>query len=126
MLKNFQRATRRTIIEYEIVFLDANDSGYRFDCDENGNLLQSEEDAPQIHKNYRNCMAHPELYERHNELVRRERKVTDSACGTCYCGNEITLISQHMGACQCSKCGRWYNLFGQELLDPSQWLADEF
>jgi hypothetical protein len=26
-----------------------------------------------------------------------------------------------MGACQCENCGQWYNIFGQELIDPEYW-----
>lgn len=29
-----------------------------------------------------------------------------------------------MGACQCPKCGKWYNIFGQALLDPEFWEDD--
>ena len=42
----------------------------------------------------------------------------------CYCGNEIYLNGDRMGVCQCSKCGRRYNMFGQKLNDPDTWEED--
>ncbi len=50
-----------------------------------------------------------------------QRIYTKPAVGRCECGAEVELRNQYMGACECSGCGRWYNLFGQELLPPEQW-----
>ena len=48
----------------------------------------------------------------------------EPAHGICRCGEEVTLIDEYMGSCQCENCGQWYNLFGQELLPPNQWEED--
>lgn len=55
-----------------------------------------------------------------------ERKHDENGCvipatGVCKCGNRITLQNEYMGACECPYCGRWYNLFGQELNHPDTW-----
>lgn len=42
----------------------------------------------------------------------------------CHCGTEILLQDDYMGACQCPGCNQWYNLFGQEILDPDKWEED--
>jgi len=46
---------------------------------------------------------------------------TQNAVIRCECGKESELYSHHLGACQCPYCGRWHNLFGQELIDPYFW-----
>lgn len=43
------------------------------------------------------------------------------AIAKCDCGEEFPLENQYLGACECPGCGQWYNLFGQELNDPSTW-----
>ena len=48
----------------------------------------------------------------------------EPAHGTCICGEEVSLWDQYYGACECPKCGRWYNLFGQELVAPEHWETD--
>lgn len=45
------------------------------------------------------------------------------AVGKCSCGREVILDADYSGAVQCG-CGRWYNLFGQELRDPRYWEED--
>ena len=46
---------------------------------------------------------------------------TEPATGVCECGHRIALWDEYMGACECPHCGRWYNLFGQELNHPDTW-----
>lgn len=123
-LKNYVPAKRRTAIEYELVFDDGCNNGFGFPCDKEGKLLDSEEKNPVAHKNYRNCLEHPERFERFNRVIRYERRVVDNAHGTCSCGHEVELYDANCGACPCDKCGRWYNLFGQELLPPEYWEDD--
>lgn len=68
-------------------------------------------------ENYRTVKNDPNYeYER----VRKEWPITEPAVGICVCGMEVELVNQYMGACQC-ECGRWYNLFGQRLIDPKYW-----
>lgn len=40
---------------------------------------------------------------------------------TCECGNEIYASDEESTiAWQCEECGRWYNLFGQEVPCPDE------
>ena len=121
MLKNYIPASYHTVIEYELVFDDGCNNGYGFPCDANGKLLQSEKENSVAHENMRRCLEHPEKFVRFNKLIATERRAYDNAHGTCICGNEVELWDSYLGACQCEKCGRWYNLFGQELLPPENW-----
>lgn len=124
MLRNYTPAEYRTAVDYELVFDDGHNNGFGFPCDRDGKLLESMEQNPAAHENYQFCLNHPERFERFNQVVKHERRVRDNAHGTCICGNELELYDQYLGACQCEKCGRWYNLFGQELLPPDQWKKD--
>jgi hypothetical protein len=45
------------------------------------------------------------------------------AIGICSCGRDVVLECDHAGAVRC-ECGKWYNLFGQELRDPEYWEDD--
>lgn len=124
MLKEYKPAEYRTVVSRYLVFDDGNGSGYWFPCDENGCLLEGEEQNPEAHKNYRYCLSHPEKFVGFNEIIRDERLVRDNAHGTCICGKDVELYDQYYGACECPGCGKWYNLFGQELLPPECWELD--
>lgn len=39
----------------------------------------------------------------------------------CDCGERVYLS----GDSQCPECGQWYNGFGQQLKDPSEWPDDD-
>lgn len=119
MLKNYTPAGHSTVVSYELAFDDGRNNGFGFPCDENGKLLEGL--TPEAIANYNRCKEHPERFERFNKIVRHEHRVRDNAHGTCSCGEEIELWDQYMGACECPKCGQWYNLFGQELLPPENW-----
>lgn len=122
MLHNIQPRERKTVVEYQIAFDDGYHNGFGFPCDAEGNLL------PDLHecavKNYKECMEHPEKFARWNEVITMRRSFTENAHGTCECGREVMLYDQYYGACEC-ECGRWYNLFGQELLPPGEWNMEE-
>lgn len=49
---------------------------------------------------------------------------TEPAHAICECGTEIILEDEFLGTCQCPVCGRWYNMFGQEVLDPEEYEED--
>jgi hypothetical protein len=34
------------------------------------------------------------------------------------------LEDQYYAACQCPKCGQWYNIYGQHLRPPEEWIED--
>lgn len=120
MLKNFTPRERKTIVEYEIEFLypDMN-SGYGFPCTETGELLSNDNDC--LVANYSYCLAHPEEFEVYNHLRKMTHSYTENAHGTCECGEEVSLWDEYYGACSCPNCGRWYNLFGQEINPPIYW-----
>ena len=121
MLKEYQPRHRVKEHMSEIRFYKDDHGGFAFPCDADGNLLPMTEAA---RKNYDWAMEHPEHFQHWNELVHWTQTVTEPATGRCECGNLVTLWDQFMGACECEKCGRWYNLFGQELKKPEYWEED--
>lgn len=121
MLKNM---TERKVVwntEYYIDFLK-DGGGFGFKADANGNVIL-ENDAQR--ENYEYAMSHPEDFpDAYNQFNAREYSYVEPATGECVCGNTVALINEYMGACECEKCGRWYNLFGQSLKDPEYWTED--
>lgn len=90
--------------------------GFSFPCDENGVL----------------CCVNPAAYDNYDRVVKDDRYIDNGivarnwrfrhpAVGRCRCGQECDLVDQYMGAFECPKCGQWYNVCGQELLNPSEW-----
>ena len=120
MLKDIVRSQRKTVIEYELCFDDGHNNGFGFPCDRNGKVNI----PPEAAANLAWCMEHPEKFVRFNEVIAHKRSYTEPGHGTCICGAEVDLYDQYFGACQCPGCGRWYNIFGQELLPPNQWESD--
>lgn len=119
MLKNFIERHRVEMSETTIEFTNAEGSGFSFDCDENGNPVFGCDAA---RENYEDAMAHPELYPRRfNEPVTRRWSYIEPATGRCHCGETVQLVNQYYGACQCDRCGQWYNLYGDEILPPDEW-----
>lgn len=118
MLKMKTERRRVKIAEHYIEFNLDDNSGYCFPCDASGSLLPMEECAME---NYRMCMDHPEKFRDWNKFATYYRSYTENATGVCVCGETVELWDQYMGACECPRCGRWYNLFGQELLPPEMW-----
>ena len=122
MLKNYVPSQYHIEETYELTFDNGRGSGFGFPCDKEGNLLHN--DNPCAIENYNFCLENADKFERFNEVVTYRHRVKDEAHGTCHCGNEVYLYNQYMGACQCDKCGQWYNLFGEELLPPMDWQED--
>ena len=119
MLKNIIQRTPVEIIERSIEFTDGDGCGFSFDCDENGTPKFSCDAAKQ---NYEYAMAHPECFTgQFNKVVIYKRKYVEPAHGICRCGEDVTLYDEYQGACACPKCGQWYNMYGQELIDPEYW-----
>ena len=121
MIKNYVPAEWKTHVEHELVFDDGHNNGYGFPCNESGSVLDI---PPEADANLAWCMEHPEKFVRAGQVVTYRNRYREPAHGTCSCGNEVELYDQYYGACQCWKCGKWYNLFGQELLPPEQWETD--
>lgn len=106
--------------EYELVFYREPGYGFGFPCDKDGNLLPGLTDA--AIENHRWALEHKEKFPyAFNEIEHRVRHCREPAIGKCRCGSEFPLENQYQGACECPGCGQWYNLFGQELRDPSTW-----
>lgn len=122
MLKIINPRHTEEIVDYRIEFTDADGNGCSFPCDENGTLLPFATDAAE--KNYNNSLAHPELFAIYNKFKTYRRTFTVPAVARCHCGSKVTLENQYQGACECPECGRWYNLFGQELINPEGWESD--
>lgn len=122
MIKNYTPASYETVTEYDLVFDDGYHNGFCFPCDKDGNLLSG---VPQVAiQNYRRCLETPERFIRYNKVIKTERRVRNNARGTCHCGNSVELYNMYLGACQCEKCGQWYNVFGQMLVPPEHWEDD--
>lgn len=122
MIKNYVPASYETITEYDVVFDDGHHNGFCFPCDKNGKLLPTV--PPEAIQNYKKCLETPERFVRSNRVIKTERRVRNNARGTCACGNIVELFDMYLGACQCEKCGQWYNLSGQMLVPPEQWEED--
>lgn len=119
MLNDIVRPDRRLEVTYELCFFVEPGGGFEFPCDADGNLLPMNDAAS---KNYKYCMEHPEKFSYcYNVVHKYSRWIKDAPYGTCHCGETVYLLDEYMGACQCPKCGQWYNLFGQELLPPDEW-----
>lgn len=122
MIKVYKPAFTEIITEYSLVFDDGHHNGFSFPCDENGKLPENMKyEKPAAFDNYIDCLKHPERFLRFNKVVKEERSVRNCASGVCSCGERVYLYDQHCGACQCPNCGKWYNLFGQELISPEEW-----
>ena len=119
MLTEIKKGEYVTNVWYELAFDDGRNNGFAFPCDENGNVML--EDRPYARKNYEECLKHPERFVRFNKVTEHRQTYREPDEGICSCGNTVVLANQYMGACQCEKCGRWYNLFGQSLLPPEYW-----
>lgn len=125
MLKIIKPRTTHTEVEYRIEFTDDDGCGYSFPCDQNGNVLFDDHDAElgRVQRdNYDAAVADKERFtKQYAEFTTRRYTVTNNAMGKCVCGETVELYDQYLGACSCPKCGQWYNLFGQELVDPEYW-----
>lgn len=117
MIKDFVQGELKTEIRCNLVFDDGHNNGFMFPCSESGIPILN--DCSQ--KNYEFCIAHPEKFVRFNKVVNETQQYRENNRGTCSCGKKIELYDEYMGACQCPKCGQWYNIFGQELNPPSMW-----
>ena len=123
MIKIIKERTPETIKEYYINFWYKDDMNAGFCFPAN----KSEEPdfssmSPEAKANYNACLTDERLTEA--EFEPREYTYINPAIGLCTCGKEVVLEGGYEGATQC-ECGRWYNLFGQSLIDPKYWYRDE-
>ena len=123
MIKIIKERTPETIKEYYINFWYKDDpnAGFCFPATSSGEPDFASM-APEAIANYEACLTDERLTEA--EFEPREYTYMNPAVGLCTCGREVILDADYMGAVQC-ECGRWYNLFGQSLVDPRYWSRDE-
>ena len=123
MLKIIKERTPETIKEYYIEFWykDDPEAGFCFPATPSGDP-DFNSMSPEAIANYNACLTDNRLTEA--EFSCRTHTYINPAVGQCVCGQEVILEGGYMGATQC-ECGRWYNLFGQSLIDPKYWYRDE-
>ena len=123
MLKIIKERTPETIKEYYIEFKykDDPEAGFCFPANRRGAPKFSSM-PPEAIRNYEACLTDKRLTA--GEFVTRTHTYINPAVGLCSCGKEVILECDYSGAVQC-ECGRWYNLFGQSLIDPKYWYRDE-
>lgn len=121
-MKIIKERTPEVITWYTYDFDRIKENGgcsFTFPCDQHGNI---EKLSLAAQKNYNYCLSH--INEFHHGINKIQTTYVHPAIGLCSCGEEVVLEDQYLGACQCPKCGSWYNLFGQKLIDPKYWEED--
>ena len=122
MLKIIKERTPKTITEcfIEFKYKDDPEAGFCFPAVAPG-VPNFSSMTPEAKANYQACLTDERLTEA--EFTTRKWTYINPAVGLCSCSREVILDSDYQGAVRC-ECGRWYNLFGQELLDPMYWEED--
>ena len=110
-------------IYYHFEFTYDDGSGFSFPCDSDGNINYNEFEES-AKRNYMWCLNNPHHFKSIG-IVKYDNSYVQPAIGKCSCGVEFELIDQYLGASQCPNCGQWYNILGQELIDPEYWEEDE-
>lgn len=123
MLKIIKNREPEQIVEYYVEFYYDEDrnAGFSFPANSKGEVDTSKL-TPEGKTNYESCLANKNLIGPH--LFKDERTYINPAVGKCSCGQEVILDAGYDGAVMCPNCGKWYNLFGQELVDPKYWEED--
>lgn len=123
MLKIIKERTPETIIEYylEFKYKDDPDAGFCFPATHLGDP-DFDRMSDEAIANYQACLTDKRLTE--EEFTKHKWTYMNPAIGICSCGRDVVLECDHAGAVRC-ECGRWYNLFGQELRDPKYWEEDD-
>ena len=125
MLEIIKERTVRTEKSYWINFdrKDDESCGFIFPANSDGTPAFDKMCDSAI-ANYYHCENNIDEFNRW--LEDRDERVVDYAIGKCKCGHEVELIDgAWMGAVQCEHCGKWYNIYGQELVDPEYWEDDD-
>ena len=101
----------------EFRYKDDPEAGYSFPANKD-RTIALDKMTPEAIANYNMCLTDSRFTEA--EFITDTRTYTEPAIGKCSCGAEVYLESQYLGAVQC-ECGKWYNVFGQELREPKYW-----
>ena len=123
MLTEYTTSQLETSKAYFLVYDDGKGNGFWFPCDKDGNLLSDISDEARENQIF--CLHHPEQFTRWNKVVEEEREYYTDPIGVCECGTKFALRDTYCGSCECPSCGKWYNLFGQELLPPEDWSQED-
>lgn len=113
----------RKVIETIIYFHDferEDKSGYRFECDVNGNI-EFKNDI--YEENYNKCISGYFDGLVYKGIRSYTHSYTEVAIGECVCGDEVEL---HGFTNTCEACDRDYNGSGQLLAPREQWGGDTF
>lgn len=114
-LKNLVERRWVEHVEYMLVFDDGHGNGYAFPCDADGNLEELDGEGL---KNLEYCKANPQSFARNGKVERYRQRYVVYAQGDCPCGETVILRNQYGAACECPRCGRWYNMRGDEISSP--------
>lgn len=90
--------------------------GYRFPCDPSGRPLEAAHEARAEELRASGEYHAPTVETSRNAYVL-------PATGRCTCGCEVALSDPLNN--ECERCGRWYNMMGQEKINPHGDLARE-
>jgi hypothetical protein len=117
-IKILQERQRKALTEYERCWAWRDDAGagFCFPCDENGNV-KLDELAHEAVANLFGCVSGNFNVIDDGVKIFTHRWI-EPAIGKCHCGNEVYL--EHFTN-TCDKCGRDYNMSGQELAPREQW-----
>ena len=123
MLKIIKERTPVKFKDYRIEFRykDDPEAGFSFPATPYGDPDWSKMGSEML-ANYEACLTDKRLTE--GEFETHTWTYVEPALGLCSCGREVVLDCGHSDAIQC-ECGRWYNLFGQSLIDPKYWYEDD-
>ena len=123
MLKIIKERKPETIIDryIEFKYKDDPNAGFVFPAKADGEP-DFNKMCPEAVANYRSCLMDGRLTE--PEFIVDKRQYINPAVGKCSCGAEVILDSDYAGAVRC-ECGKWYNIYGQELRDPKYWEEDD-
>lgn len=124
MLKIIKERTPETIVEYHLEWYydETRNAGFSFPTNSNYEV-DLEKMTPEGRTNYERCLNDKSLVGPIKD--RYEHTYINPAVGKCSCGQEVVLDSGYNGAVMCPNCGKWYNLYGQELVDPKYWEEDD-
>lgn len=115
---------RETVVTFSRNFdyIGENNWGFSFPCNEQGEVdVESLADSGRA--NYLACLDPTNPLGVEDKGVRRyEHSYIVPAEGRCQCGNTVVLDGDYHGeGIDCDRCGRIYNLVGQELAPRAQW-----
>lgn len=122
MIEIIREAGFETAVEYSVDFY--NEEGrvcLSFPSNEAGEAIITPENKDNYEFGVKKC-TEGTFYRR---IIRHSWRYRANAIAKCHCGAEIELYNEYLGACECPECGRWYNLFGQELNNPEEWESGE-